>query len=133
LRRLELRLIVQMQMIDARHEYHAMNLTPVPAGDLVAFLKTTEGLPVMASGLMRPDIMKLAPRFPGLLTDLSYAEWHDTLEHLLTVVKLRQLAFASHTPLLITAAACAKLEASTLSAARRRAVASGNLCRWLGV
>lgn len=128
-----LRLIVQMQLIDARHEFHAMTIKPVPAADLVVLLKRHRGLPMLASGLMRPDIMKLAPKFPSLLCDLSFAEWHDTMEHLLTSVPVRQLSFASHTPFLITAAACVKLDSSTLRTAQKKAVGAENLERFLRV
>lgn len=126
-----LRLIVQMQLIDHRHEYHAMNLKPVRADDLAALLKRHPRVPVLASGLLRPDLLRLAPKFPQLLADLSFAEWHDTMEHMRVKVSARQLAFASHTPLLITAAARAKVETSTLSAAEKRAIAAGNLERFL--
>lgn len=126
-----LRLIVQMQLIDHRHEYHAMTIKPVPAVDLAALLKRHRALPVLASGLMRPDLLKLVPRHATLLADLSFAEWHDTMEHLLKKVPARQLAFASHTPFLITAAARAKLDTSTLPAATRTAIAVTNLQRFL--
>lgn len=126
-----LRLIVQMQLIDHRHEYHAMTLKPVPAKDLAALLKRHPKLPLLASGLMRPDLLKLAPKHANLLADLSFAEWHDTMEHLLAKVPARQLAFASHTPFLITAAARAKLDTSTLPAAQRTVIATTNLTRFL--
>lgn len=127
-----LRLIVQMQLIDSRHEYHAMNVKPVPAAALEALLADDPGLSVLAGGLMRPDLLRLAKKFPRLLADLSFAEWHDTMENLRQTVPAGQLLFSSHTPFLITGAARAKLEASTLPAAEKRAVASGNLERWLG-
>ena len=129
--RRRLRLIVQMQLIDHRHEYHAMTIKPVPATDLAALLKRHGNRPILASGLMRPDLLKLAPKYPQLLADLSFAEWHDTMEHLLAKVPARQLAFASHTPLLITAAARAKLDTSTLPAPQRAAIAATNLERFV--
>lgn len=128
-----LRLIVQMQLIDARHEYHALTIKPVPAADLAALLRRHRALPVFASGLLRPDLMKLARRHANLLADLSFAEWHDTMEHLRVRVPARQLAFASHTPFLITAAARAKLDSSTLPASERAPIAAGNLRRFLGL
>ncbi|RXK56246.1 hypothetical protein ESB00_10335 [Oleiharenicola lentus] len=128
---LRLCLIIQLQLIDQRHEYHALTIKPVPVGDLANLLRRHPGRPVLASGLLRPDLLKLAPRHPNLLADLSFAEWHDTMEHLLAKVPARQLAFASHTPLLITAAARAKLDTSTLRAAPRRLIASANLQRFL--
>lgn len=129
--RRDLRLIIQMQLIDHRHEYHALTIKPVPEDDLAALLRRHRRLPVLASGLLRPDLLKLAPRHANLLADLSFAEWHDTMEHLLARVPARQLAFASHTPLLITAAARAKLDTSTLRAASRHAIAAANLQRFL--
>jgi hypothetical protein len=127
-----LRLIVQMQLIDPRHEYHAMTLKPVPADDLAALLRRYRRWPVLASGLLRPEILRLAPRHPNLLCDLSFAEWHDTVDHLLAKVPARQLALASHTPLLITAAARAKLDSAAAAPAARAAIAAGNLERFLG-
>jgi len=131
LRRHRLRLIVQMQLIDARHEYHALTIKPVPADDLAALLRRQRTLPLLASGLLRPDLMKLARRHANLLADLSFAEWHDTMEHLTARVPARQLAFASHTPFLITAAARAKLDSSTLPASQRTPISAGNLQRFL--
>lgn len=131
LRRRGLRLIVQMRLIDERHEYHGMTIKPVPVADLATLLRRLRGRPVLASGLMRPDILKLAPRYPQLLCDLSFAEWHDTMEHLTAKVAVRQLAFASHTPFLITAAARAKLDSCTFETAQCRAVATENLAKFL--
>jgi hypothetical protein len=133
LKRRRLGLIIQMQLIDQRHEYHALTIRPVPATDLAALLRRHPDRPVLASGLLRPDLLKLAPRHPRLLADLSFAEWHDTMEHLLAKVPVRQLAFASHTPLLITAAALAKLATSTLPAGPRRMIGVTNLRRFLGI
>jgi predicted TIM-barrel fold metal-dependent hydrolase len=133
LSRHRLRLIVQMQMIDQRHEYHALTIKPVPATDLAALLRRHPRLTVLASGLLRPDLLAVASRQPGLLADLSFAEWYDTLPHLLARVPARQLVFASHTPLLITAATRAKLDTAPLSAAPRRAIGAGNLQRFLGL
>ncbi len=126
-----LRLIVQMQMIDARHEYHAMNLKPVAPADLAALLQRAPELPVLASGLQRPDLLRLTQAHPQLLADLSFAEWLDTVAHLLEKVPARQLVFASHTPLLITAAARAKFERTAAPRRPLEAIARDNLERFL--
>lgn len=133
LQRRRLRLVVQMQMIDHRHEYHALTVKPVPAAGLAALLRRHSRLTVLASGLLRPDLLALASRQPRLLADLSFAEWHDTVEHLLARVPARQLLFASHTPLLITAATRAKLDTARLRAAQRTAIGGANLRRFLGL
>jgi hypothetical protein len=62
---------------------------------------------------------------------LAFVEWHDTILHVLAKVPARQLAFASHTPFLVTAAARAKLDTAETTAARRTAIAAGNLERFL--
>lgn len=128
-----LRLIVQMQLIDHRHEFHALTIKPVPPDALAALLRRHRTLPILASGLLRPEVLKLARHHANLLADVSFAEWHDTMEHLRTRVPARQLIFASHTPFLITAAARAKLDTSTLPATERTAIAAGNLRRFLDV
>lgn len=125
------RVIVQIRIIDERHEYHAMNLKAVPVGDLELLLARHPRQPLLASGLLRSEILPLVSKRPTLLADLSFAEWHDTIPHLLAKVSARQLVFASHTPLLITAAARAKLETSETSKAKLRAIAGENLERWL--
>ena len=131
--RRRLRLIVQVRLIDERHEYHALTIKPVRGVDLAALLKRHAKLPVLASGLLRSEILPLLPKHPNLLADLSLAEWHETMRHLLAKVSPRQLAFASHTPFLITAAARAKLDTSGVPAGKLSAIAAGNLQRWLGL
>jgi hypothetical protein len=131
LRRRRLRLIVQVRLIDERHEFHALTIKPVPVADLAAFSKRHTRLPVLASGLLRSEVLALLPKHPDLLADLSLAEWHDTLEHLLAKVATRQLAFASHTPFLITAAARAKVDTADIVEAKRAAIAGKNLERFM--
>lgn len=128
--RRRLRLIVQVRLVDERHEFHAMKLPGVPAADLGALLTREPRLPVLACGLTRPELFSLAPRHPRLLADLSFVEWHDTVRHVLGRVSARQLAFGSLTPLLITAASRAKVSTSGIGP-RAAALAAGNLARFL--
>ncbi len=129
--RRKLRLIVQGRLIDERHEYHSLSIKPVPAADLGVLGRRHPKLRVLASGLLRSEILGVLPKNPRLLADLSFAEWHDTLPHLLAKVPARQLVFASHTPFLVTAAARAKLDTAGVGAAKLRQIAAGNLERWL--
>jgi predicted TIM-barrel fold metal-dependent hydrolase len=131
LSRLNLRLIVQVRLIDERHEFHAMNLKPVPVAELQAFLRQHPKLPVLASGLLRAEILPLVPKHRNLLADLSFAEWHDTISHLLAKVSAAQLVFASHTPFLVTAAARDKLDRAETPAGKRASIAATNLERFL--
>ena len=129
--RRKLRLIVQVRLIDERHEYHALTIKPVPVAEVSAFVIRHPRLRVLASGLLRSEILSLLPKHPELLADFSFAEWHDTLRHLLAKISVRQLAFASHTPFLITAAARAKLDTAGIAETKRERIGFGNLERFV--
>ncbi|MDI1320176.1 MAG: hypothetical protein PSW75_08285 [bacterium] len=131
--RRKLRLIVQVRLIDHRHEYHAMTIKPVKPADVGTLVQRHPKLRVLASGLLSSEVRVLLSKHPRLLADLSFAEWHETMQYLLEKVPANQLCFASHTPFLITAAARAKLDPSGLPKAKLAAIAAGNLARWLGV
>ncbi len=131
--RRKLWLIVQVRLIDERHEYHALTIKPVRATDLGALGQRHPRLRVLASGLLRSEVLAVLPKHPRLMADLSFAEWHETMSHLLAKVSASQLCFASHTPFFITAAARAKLDPSGLPKAKLAAIASRNLERWLGL
>lgn len=124
-------LIVQVRLIDERHEFHAMNLKPVKVADVIAFAERHPRLRLMASGFLRSEMLDAVRGGAGCAFDLSFGEWHETIRHLLEKIPLRQLVFASHTPFLITAAARAKLDASGIGEKKLAAIASGNLERWL--
>lgn len=128
----KLRLIVQVRLIDERHEFHALNLKPVAVASLAAFMTKAKGAPLLACGLLRSEVLALAPRFPGLHADTTFAEWHDTLPHLLAKVSVEQLVFGSGTPLLITAASVAKVTTAKATARVRGKVAARNLEKFLG-
>jgi hypothetical protein len=123
--------IIQVRLIDERHEFHAMNLKALPLAQLELLVRRHAKRPVLASGLLRNEMLPLMTRHAGLVADLSYAEWHDTVSDLLSRIPPGQLVLASHTPFLITAAARAKLETSTVGKAAQRALAAGNLDRFL--
>lgn len=130
LQRRRLRLIVQVRLIDERHEFHALRLKGVPVADLDQFLKQHPRLRVLACGLTRSELFALAPKHPRLLVDLSFVEWHDTLRDALAKVPARQLVFGSHTPFFITAASRAKVASAGIGAPAVAAIAGGNLRRF---
>lgn len=130
--RRKLRLIVTVRLIDERHEYHSLTIKPVKAADVGALVRRHPKLKVLASGLLRSEILAVLPKHPSLLADLSFAEWHETMRHLLAKIPARQLVLASHTPFLITAAARAKLEQPGSPQSQLATIAAGNLERWLG-
>ncbi|MSU23151.1 MAG: hypothetical protein EXS32_04925 [Opitutus sp.] len=132
LQRRRRRLIVQVRLVDERHEYFALRIKGVPTKAMGTFLARHPQLPVLAMGMYRPEIRELLPRHPRLLADLSLAEWERTVADLLARVSPRQLVFGSHTPFLITAAEVAKLTAAGVPARVATRIATGNLQRFLG-
>lgn len=131
--RRKLALIVQVRLIDERHEYHAMTIKPEPAAEVGALGQRHPKLRLLASGLLRSEVSAVLPKNPGLLADLSFVEWHDTISDLLGKVPARQLVFASHTPFLVTAAARAKLDKAEVTVGKLQLMAAGNLERWLNL
>lgn len=133
LQRRRLRLIVQVRVIDERHEFHAMRLKGVPVAALDEFLRRHPRLPVLACGLTRNELFKLSPSHSRLLMDLSFVEWHDTLRDALTRTPARQLVLGTHTPFFITAASRAKVATANVPARTAALVAGGNLRRFLSL
>jgi uncharacterized protein len=129
--RRKLVLAIQTRLIDERHEWHGLNIKPVPTASLTAFLARNRALPTLVGGLGRPDLLALLPQNPQVVADLTFAEWHDTLRYFVHKVSARQLAFSSHTPFHITAASKAKVETQLVPKPVMRAVAGENLERLL--
>lgn len=127
LRERDLRLVITARLIDERHEYFALRLKPVPSTDLAAFLQRHPDWPVLVSGLTFQEALNLAPQYPRLLVDCSFAEWDRTLERWRETIPADQIVFGSHTPFLVTAATTAKLMTARLPAREHRAIAAGNL------
>jgi uncharacterized protein len=127
-----LRAVVQVRLIDERHEYHALRIRPVPTRELAKLLGRHATTPVLASGLLRSEIRALLPSHPALLADLALAEWFDTLGSFGTRVPPDRLVFATHTPFLVTAAARAKV-AGPADPPPSAALAGGTLERFLSL
>lgn len=123
------RLIVQARLIDERHEFHAMDLKPVPVTELAKFLAWAAPEPVLVCGLTRAEVQALAPQAANLRADLSFAEWLEPVRDLRRKARGEQLVFGTNTPILMPGAQVAKL--ATASAAEQRAVGRGNLERFL--
>lgn len=126
-----LKVIVTARLIDERHEYFALKIKGVPVSELQAFLRLHPERPVLLTGLMRPEMQAIVAKHQQVLADLTFAEWHETMRDLRGTIPARQLAFASHTPFLITAAARAKLEDTGLPQAELEQMAAGNLAAFL--
>ncbi|ATC64597.1 hypothetical protein CMV30_11880 [Nibricoccus aquaticus] len=128
-----LRLIVNARLIDERHEYFAMKMKGVPTADLSRLLRRHPDVPILATGLGRTEIIALTPEHPNLLAEFSYAEWHNTVEYLLTRADPSQLVFGTLTPFLVTEAGVRKLTTAKISPADAKKMSSENLRKFLAV
>ncbi len=122
---------VQVRVEDERAHHPLMKVPGVPVAELAALAERRRESTFLVLCCYRQEVLQLH-RQPNLLFGLSHVEFLDTLNDLLTRVDPRQVVFASHTPLLETRAALAKLEQCTASAEVKDAIAGGNLAEWLG-
>jgi uncharacterized protein len=127
----KLGLVLTVRLVDERHEYFALRIRGLRNEPLLRFLRRHPELPVLLSGLMRPDITQILPAHRQVLADLSFAEWDRTLERLVENVSVQQLVFGSHAPFHLVAANAAKVTSASLPEPQLHAVARRNLERFL--
>lgn len=123
----KLKLVLTVRLVDERHEYFALRIKGLTNAALDPFLARHSQLPILLTGLLRPDLTALVPRHPHALADLSFAEWDRTLERILEHVPVRQVVFGSHAPFLIAAANVSKVTTARLPPRQLAAVARQNL------
>ncbi|EDY81090.1 Amidohydrolase family [Verrucomicrobiia bacterium DG1235] len=121
-----IRLIINIRMVDERHQYHGLKIKGVSTKQLLTYANRFPDFKFLCTGLFRPEILELAEKCPNLLTDLSFADWHDLINGLLETVSPDRLFFGSHTPLMVTKANTYKLEVADIPKATKRKIASGN-------
>ncbi|MDQ8187701.1 amidohydrolase family protein [Pelagicoccus sp. SDUM812002] len=125
-----IRLIINVRMLDERHQYHGLKIKGVSVKQLIAYAQRFPDFKFLCTGLFRPEILELADSCPNLCTDLSFADWHDLVHGLLEVMSPDRLFFGSHTPLMVTEANTYKLQASNITTALKTQIASGNAKRF---
>jgi len=130
-RRRGVKVAIQVRLIDERHEHHAVSLRPPKVPALARFLDAFPGEPVLLSGVLRTEAATLTAGRPQVRVDLAFVEWLETLRTALAAVPARQVVFASHTPILETAAAPAKFARARISPSAKRALLGANLERFL--
>ncbi|KAF0093256.1 MAG: Amidohydrolase family [Puniceicoccaceae bacterium 5H] len=120
------RLIVNIRMFDERNGYTGLKIPGVKVKHLAGFAERHADFPFLCTGLYRPEILELADRCVDFRTDLSFADWHDLINQLLTRLRPEQLLFGSHTPLFVTRAATLKLELAPIPEAIRAQIGREN-------
>ncbi len=127
------RVVLTARLWDERHEHPALRVKPVKTADVIAWLAAVPECTPLIQGLTRWDVEAVAKESDRFLTDLSYAEWEDTLAVLTKTVQAKRIVFGSLTPLHVTGAQVDKVAASSQSARVRRAVATDNAQRFFTV
>lgn len=121
---------IQMRLEDERQHHPLMQVPGVPLAQ-VADLAARRDETFLLLCCYRNEALALAAH-ENLLFGLSHLEYLDTIASLVDQVTIQRLVLASHTPLLVTRAAMAKLEQFEGSAEDKQAIAGGNLAGWLG-
>jgi uncharacterized protein len=128
-----IRIVVTARLVDERHEHPAVRVKPVKVPELAAFLERHADVESLVQGLTRHEVDALAGKTKRFLTDLSFAEWEDTLRVLRRKLPVARMVFGSLTPLHVLRAQVDKVRLSTLSEVDRRAVAADNAQRFLNL
>lgn len=121
-----IRLILNIRMLDERHQYFGLKVKDVSTKQIIAYAKKFPNFKFLCTGLFRPELIEVAERTPNACFDLSFADWHDLINGLLETISPDRLFFGSHTPLMVTKANTYKLEASPISKTLKTQIASGN-------
>lgn len=122
--------VLTARLVDERHEHPAIGVKPVAVKTLARWMERVPEMTPLVQGLTRWEIEELAKVTDRFLTDLSFAEWTDTLGVICRVVDPSRVVLGSLTPLHVLSAHVDKIAQSPASAARRRALAGENAIRF---
>ncbi|MBL4576107.1 MAG: amidohydrolase family protein [Opitutaceae bacterium] len=121
-----IRLIINVRMLDERHQYFGLKVNGVPLKQLAGIGERFPEFRFLCTGLYRPEIFELADQCETFSTDMSFADWHDLINELLKKLSPDRLFFGSHTPLMVTKANTMKLEVAPISAKLKKQIGQGN-------
>lgn len=114
---------VQVRLQDERTHHPLMQVPAVPAAEVAALAAQHPDGRFIACGCTLGELAAFASA-RNVWVELSHVEGRETLVDALTRVPAERLLFGSHSPILYTAAAVAKVEAAPVDV--REAVARGN-------
>jgi predicted TIM-barrel fold metal-dependent hydrolase len=121
-----IRLIINIRMVDERHQYFALKINGVTLKSLADFSARHGDLKFLCLGLYRPEILELADQCGNFRTDFSFADWQFLLEELLTKLSVNRIFFGSHSPIMITQSIADQLTRSRLTPAKIRRIGHEN-------
>jgi predicted TIM-barrel fold metal-dependent hydrolase len=122
----KIRLIINIRMVDERHQYFALKVNGVSLKQLAGIGERFPKFRFLCTGLYRPEILELADQCDTFSTDMSFADWHDLINELLGKLSPNRLFFGSHTPLMVTKANTLKLEMAPISAKLKKQIGKEN-------
>ena len=129
----DLRLMVNIRMVDERHQYFALKIKGLTVKSLAGFSQRHGDFKYLCLGLYRPEILELAGQCGNFLTDFSFADWQYLLDELLGRLPAERILFGSHTPLMVTQANVDHLRCSGLAPSKLRKIGSANAKRLFGL
>lgn len=125
------KVILSARLLDERHEHPSLKVKPALVTMIRRWMDKVPEMTPLVQGLTRWELEELGPTCDRFLTDLSFAEWADSLGVVSKVVDPKRIVFGSLSPLHSMAAHAHKVISGPASLARRRAVASTNAQKWL--
>jgi predicted TIM-barrel fold metal-dependent hydrolase len=132
-RKHQIRLLVNIRMVDERHQYFGLKIDGVTLKSLTAFSRRHGDLSFLCLGLYRPEILELADQCGNFLTDFSFADWQFMLEEVLAKLSVDRVFFGSHSPIMITQSIADQLTRSPLAPAKIRKIGRDNARKFFGL
>jgi hypothetical protein len=127
------RVVLTARLLDERHEHPALKIKPVTVAMIRRWIDQVPGMVPLVQGLTRWELEELGPTCGRFMTDLSFAEWGDSIGVVGKVVEPKRIVFGSLSPLHNMAAHAHKVVSGPAPLTRRRAVAATNARKWLGL
>jgi predicted TIM-barrel fold metal-dependent hydrolase len=132
-RKHQIRLMINVRMVDERHQYFGLKINGVNLNSLVGFSRRHGDLKFLCLGLYRPEILELADQCGNFLTDFSFADWQFMIEEVLGKLSVDRVFFGSHSPIMITQSIADQLTFSPLTRTRIRKIGHDNAKKFFGL
>ncbi|RKX28789.1 MAG: hypothetical protein DRP71_16970 [Verrucomicrobia bacterium] len=128
-----IRLMINIRMVDERHQYFGLKIDGVTLKSLADFSARHGDLKFLCLGLYRPEILELADQCGNFLTDFSFADWQFLLEELLGKLPVERILFGSHSPIMVTRSNVDQLRCANIPQSRIRKIGRDNAKKFFGL
>ena len=124
-------LAIQMRVEDERQHYPLMKVPGVSVDSIVDLANRHPRARILCLCPYLAEAVRLVNETENVHVDLSFIEYLNTLQHVLTKVPAKRLLFGSHTPFLYTRANVMKLQCAEVPRGDIRLISNGNARRLL--